>query len=94
MKHYWDGIFCTLIRVFKRYLNHPIKSIYKPSKQKEAVLGFDQAWLTTKISENEFDAYLSGKGKNSYFDAYLLQFKVVTTQKYQIKEFINEAKDY
>ena len=73
--------FVPLREMFEEYLNQSIKSIYKPSQQKEAVLGFDQAWITEEMTEEEFEAYLTGSGRESSFYAYLLQFKIVTKQK-------------
>jgi hypothetical protein len=63
-----------------------INAIYKPSPQKEAWLGFDQAWVNNEISENEFYKLIQDKSKDIKFLAYILQFKVVERISYVSKK--------
>jgi hypothetical protein len=62
-----------------------VNAIYKPSQQKEAWLGFDQAWTNEEISEDDFYDIIKNKSKTSKFLAYIMQFKVVKKQKYYKK---------
>lgn len=67
---------------FEYIIGKKVNAIYKPSQQKEAWLGFDQAWTNKEISEDEFYDILKNKKKTSKFLAYIMQFKVVEKQKY------------
>lgn len=70
---------------FEYILGKKVNAIYKPSPQKEAWLGFDQAWTNEEISENEFYDIIIKKRKSSRFLAYIMQFKVVQKQKHYKK---------
>src|SRR5690625_2786768 len=67
---------------FEYMLGKKVNAIYKPSQQKEAWLGFDQAWTSGEIGEDEFYKMIKNKTKNSKFLAYIMQFKVVEKQRY------------
>ncbi|MDX5475003.1 MAG: hypothetical protein LPK00_05645 [Bacillaceae bacterium] len=71
---------------FEYILGKKVNAIYKPSPQKEAWLGFDQAWTNEEISEDEFYEILGNKGKTPRFLAYIMQFKVVEKQKHYKKK--------
>ncbi|MCY8935666.1 hypothetical protein [Peribacillus frigoritolerans] len=62
-----------------------MNAIYKPSQQKEAWLGFDQAWTNEEISEDDFYDIIKKKSKTSRFLAYIMQFKIVEKQKHYKK---------
>ncbi|AIY04519.1 hypothetical protein Plano_0554 [Planococcus sp. PAMC 21323] len=70
---------------FEYILGKKINAIYKPSQQKEAWLGFDQAWISDEIKEDEFYDFIKKKSKKTKFIAYIMQFKIVNKQKYYSK---------
>jgi len=70
---------------FHKILGHKVNAIYKPSQQKEAWLGFDQAWTNEEISEDEFYDIIINKKKTKRFIAYIMQFKVVEKQQHFTK---------
>ncbi|EPY7708302.1 hypothetical protein ACN1JM_000343 [Bacillus pacificus] len=79
--------FHPLKEAIESVLGKKINRIYKPSPQKEAWLGFDQAWVNNQISEEDFynmiKERVDKKSKPPYkynkytYIAFLLQFKVV-----------------
>lgn len=70
---------------FEYILGKKINAIYKPSQQKEAWLGFDQAWTSNEINEDDFYNIIINKKKTSRFLAYIMQFKVVEKQRHYNK---------
>lgn len=59
-----------------------VLNIFKPSQQQEAILGFDQAWVKTVLSEKDLYEHISIGGRNvgsqsKFYVGYFMQFKVV-----------------
>lgn len=78
--------FFPIKEAFNSILGKKVNAIYKPSPQKEAWLGFDQAWTTDEVSEEKFYDIIKNKTPTSRFITYIMQFKVVEQQKHYNKK--------
>jgi hypothetical protein len=68
----------AIIELFKSTFGAKFLQIIKPSPQEEAWLGFDQGFVRTKLTTEEFKEYFkSDKLNNHIFFGYFLQFKIV-----------------
>lgn len=77
--------FKSFIEAFAYVYGTRVFKAFKPSPQKEAWLGFDQAWANTTIEENDFFNTIADYNNNgeeinrNVIFAFFLQYKVVQT---------------
>lgn len=75
----------ALVELFSNIFGAKFLRLLKPSPQQECWVGFDQGWVNTTLSENEFYAKLKkslitkevSEIEESMFLAYFFQFKIV-----------------